>query len=72
MVIDDDKVLKTIDEDLVKIKQRYESLITSGKLERELARLSKLQKRALTTNGPHPHHSTGPGLMVGYRGYNQA
>ena len=31
-------------------------MIDSGKLERDLQKLSKMQKRALTTNGPHPHH----------------
>jgi hypothetical protein len=41
-VIEDDKVLKTIKEDSIKIRQRYESLISSGKLEKELSRLSKL------------------------------
>jgi hypothetical protein len=47
----------------VQIKGLYQGLITSGKLERELSRLSKLQKRALTTNGPHPHHQNG---YIGY------
>jgi hypothetical protein len=63
IVIEDDRVLQTIPEDLVQIKGRYQGLIASGKLEKELSRLSKLQKRALTSNGPHPHHQNG---YIGY------
>ena len=42
MVIEDDKVSKTLDDDLVYIKSKYKSLISSGELDIKLALLSKL------------------------------
>lgn len=43
-------------EDIEKIKQKYKALETNKELEKRLSRLMKKQKRALNTNGPHPHH----------------
>jgi hypothetical protein len=43
-------------EDVQAVKSKYHGLIRSGELERRLSRLMKKQKRATTTNGPHPHH----------------
>lgn len=56
MIVDEEKVLKTIVSDSKELKLKYKALIESGKLDRDLQKLSKMQKRALTTNGPHPHH----------------
>jgi hypothetical protein len=56
VIVDEDKVLKTIGSDSKELKLKYRAMIDSGKLERDLQKLSKMQKRALTTNGPHPHH----------------
>lgn len=56
-------VLDTIHADLdevAKIKERYLGLKSSGDLDRKLARLMKKQKRATTTNGPHPHYVPQP------------
>jgi len=58
VIVDEDKVLKTIESDSLKLKHKYKGLIDSGKLDRDLQNLSKMQKRALTTNGPHPHQNT--------------
>ena len=56
--MDEEKVLKTIVSDSKELKLKYKAMIDSGKLERDLQKLSKMQKRALTTNGPHPHHNS--------------
>jgi hypothetical protein len=57
VIVDEEKVLNTILSDGKELKLKYKALIESGKLERELQKLSKMQKRALTTNGLHPHHN---------------
>lgn len=57
MIVDEGKVLQSIVSDSKELKLKYKAMIDSGRLERDLQKLSKMQKRALTTNGPHPHHN---------------
>ncbi len=49
--------MNNLDHDLKDLKEKYRELIDSGRLDRDLQKLAKMQKRALTTNGPHPHYS---------------
>jgi hypothetical protein len=39
-----------------RVAERYQSMKHSGELESRLSKLQKKQKKATTTNGPHPHH----------------
>lgn len=57
MIVDEEKVLKSIVSDSKELRLKYKAMIDSGKLDRDLQKLSKMQKRALTTNGPHPHQN---------------
>ena len=46
----------TAQEEVDKIIMRYKQMQRSGELDRRMKALLKKQKRATTTNGPHPHH----------------
>ena len=53
MVLD---ALSVNQEEIGKIKGYYSRLRQTGELDKILTRLMRKQKRAMTTNGPHPHH----------------
>ena len=59
--MEDDKLLNNLAYDLKGLKEKYRELINSGRLDKDLQKLAKMQKRALTTNGPHPHYSQASG-----------
>ena len=54
-MIDESRQTKPTKEIQDKIRKRYWQMEETGQLARDLAGLSKMQKHALTTNGPHPH-----------------
>jgi hypothetical protein len=43
-------------EEVQQIKDYYNNLKNSGELGKLLSRIMRKQKKATTTNGPHPHH----------------
>jgi hypothetical protein len=45
-----------VPEEVRSIGHRFHQMKQSGELEQRLSKLQKKQKRATTTNGPHPHH----------------
>lgn len=53
MVLD---TLTASSDDVEKMRQKYINLRNQGELDRRLTKLIRKQKRATTTNGPHPHY----------------
>ena len=56
MIIEENMIENTVEADSAEIQSRFDKYIKSGELQRTIQKLAQLQKHALTTNGPHPHH----------------